>query len=436
MHETVILIFSVIFDAIRGILFPGVPLRCEEAPFKEVAFGWWDHIRYWVSLLEDSYAGYSWQIELSFHIVIGCSAIVVFGFFLFWWRVYRHNREKKKENKVREEYAEKFRKILASDAKMSRLMIATELDRDEKDLKKNSPYFYANILEEIRMDMQERLSLPNMQSLALATGVTDTFSDNLLRNKKVFQTLQFMVMLQVTLNEGRLSKYRNHKRPDVRMMARLNYIMCTTDNPYLYLGDDLDDTTTLYEPMLLHYVFGWMSANKRKLPNFLFHVENTKIDTSAAFMLNEVRFWGKGEEKARVKEFLRDERPLVRRAAVQIVGELGDISAEEILTDIYPDEPEDIKQDILYTILKLNSGLQADFLKEAYQSSASRETQVVALQCMYQYEQQIEQKKELKQTIPAKEETVWRPKPATAQPRNEMKKTYATSQPETRRTLS
>ena len=201
----------------------------------------------------------------------------------------------------------------------------------------------------------------------------------------VFRTLQIMLMLQVTVNEGRLSKYRNHTNHEIRMMARLNYIMCTSDNPYLYLEDEINDSRALYEPMMLHYVFGWMEYQKRPLPNFLYYVENTTREDMAAFMLREVAFWGKDSERARVREFLKDERPAVRKAAINVIAELADDNAEETLTQIYPDVTEDLKQAILNTLLALNTGRQAEFFKYAYDNSASRETQVVALQCMFQY---------------------------------------------------
>ena len=358
---------------------------CEEQPFGEVEFGWWDLIKYYVNILEDSYAGYSWQIWLAFHIVLLSLFLMTAGFSLFWFRIYRDNREKEKESDLQDEYEARFRAILANEHKMSRLQILTALDHTDAEIKKNNAYYYANILEKIRISMHDRTALPNMQALALAVGVADLFSDNLLRNKKVFRTLQMMLMLQVSVNEGRLSKYRYHKNPEVRMMARLNYIMCTTDNPYRHLEEELNDSRALYEPMLLHYTFGWMASQKRNMPNFLYYVENCSADASAAFMLSEIRYWGKPAEKAKVKDFLRDDRPLVRKAAVSVIGELADTSAEDELTCIYPDVSEDLKQDILRTVLGLNTGHQTEFFKTAFHTSASRETQVLALQCMYQY---------------------------------------------------
>ena len=358
--------------------------RLSSSPFGDVDFGWWDYVKYFIHLVEDTYAGYSWQIWTSFHIVLGCSAVMILGFALFWYRVYSHNRSQKKERKARERFIEIFSRILGSDQKMSRLQIWKELNLSDEEIKKNPPTFYANILEEIRINLHGRQALPNMQPLAMAVGVTDMFTENLLRGRKVFRTLQMMLMLQVTINEGRLSKYRNHKNPEIRMMARLNYIMCTDDNPYLYLEDELRESKAVFEPMLLHYIFGWMAFNKRRLPNFVYYVENCR-DKAAAFMLREIRFWGTDEEKAQIKEFLRDERVKVRQAAITTVSELADHGAEDTLTEIYPDVSESLKQDILRALLSLNSGRQKDFFRHAYDNSSSRQTQVVALQCMFQY---------------------------------------------------
>lgn len=169
------------------------------------------------------------------------------------------------------------------------------------------------------------------------------------------------------------------------MMARLNYITCSRNIPYRYLITELNEEQSLYRPMILNYVFGWMMFQERLMPNFLNLADRVTNEDSAAFLVREVAYWGKENEKEEVKNYFLDERLKVRSAAIEVVAMLGDVNAEEKLVESYFMQPEHIRQEVLRALLSLNSGRQTEFFKKAYEISSSRETHVVALQCLYQY---------------------------------------------------
>lgn len=362
-----------------------IPHPMAEEQFGTVEFSGWELIKYYYNFLENNFAGYSWQIMVSFNLVLYSLITMTIGFSLFWYMVYMRNRRKKKERKMEEYYADKFRYILGSAEKLTPQQIIIILDKSEHEIKSNDAYYYAKMLENARMSMYEVVVLPNMQPLAMTLGVCDRFESHLLHRKDVFRTLQMMLMLQITISEGRLANYVNHTNREIRMMARLNYITCSLNDPYRYLLEDLNEPQSLYRPMLLNYIFGWMLFQDRHMPNFLNLVDNIENDESSAYMLEEVLYWGKDTEKERVKNYLKDSRYKVRVAAMKVVAMLGDDSAEDILLEIYQDQPETIRQEILRTLLALNTGRQTEFFKNAYETSSARETQSVALLCLYQY---------------------------------------------------
>ena len=363
----------------------GTLARLTQSDFGSVEYSGLELIKYYLNLLENNFSGYPWQIVTSYTIAMTCIIMLVVLFMLFLFRVWRHQRRKKKEKEIYEYYSDKFHLILGSAETLTHEEILEMLGQTEDDIRKNDTYYYANILEEARMAMYEIVCLPNMQTLATSLGVVDRFTFQLLKHKDVFRTLQMLLMLQITVNEGLLANFVNHTNREIRMMARLNYITCSRNIPYRYLITELNEEQSLYRPMILNYVFGWMMFQERLMPNFLNLADRVTNEDSAAFLVKEVAYWGKENEKEEVKNYFLDERLKVRSAAIEVVAMLGDVSAEEKLVESYFMQPEHIRQEVLRALLSLNSGKQTEFFKKAYEISSSRETHVVALQCLYQY---------------------------------------------------
>lgn len=363
----------------------GTLARLTQSDFGSVEYSGLELIKYYLNLLENNFSGYPWQIVTSYTIAMTCIIMLVVLFMLFLFRVWRHQRRKKKEKETYEYYSDKFHLILGSAETLTHEEILEMLGQTEDDIRKNDTYYYANILEEARMAMYEIVCLPNMQTLATSLGVVDRFTFQLLKHKDVFRTLQMLLMLQITVNEGLLANFVNHTNREIRMMARLNYITCSRNIPYRYLITELNEEQSLYRPMILNYVFGWMMFQERLMPNFLNLADRVTNEDSAAFLVREVAYWGKENEKEEVKNYFLDERLKVRSAAIEVVAMLGDVNAEEKLVESYFMQPEHIRQEVLRALLSLNSGRQTEFFKKAYEISSSRETHVVALQCLYQY---------------------------------------------------
>ena len=363
----------------------GTLARLTQSDFGPVEYSGLELIKYYLNLLENNFSGYPWQIVTSYTIALTCIIALVVLFMLFLFRVWRHQRRQKKEKRIYEYYSDKFHLILGSAETLTHEEILEMLGQTEEEIRRNDTYYYANILEEARMAMYEIVCLPNMQTLATTLGVVDRFTFQLLKHKDVFRTLQMLLMLQITVNEGLLANFVNHTNREIRMMARLNYITCSRNIPYRYLITELNEEQSLYRPMILNYVFGWMMFQERLMPNFLNLADRVTNEDSAAFLVKEVAYWGKENEKEEVKNYFLDERLKVRSAAIEVVAMLGDVSAEEKLVESYFMQPEHIRQEVLRALLSLNSGKQTEFFKKAYEISSSRETHVVALQCLYQY---------------------------------------------------
>lgn len=356
-----------------------------DSVFEPVEFEGLGIIKYYVLLIQNIFSEYSWQLVTSYNLTLGSIVMLVVLFVLFWYKVWHKKRRDNKEKELRAYYADRFRTVLGSAEEMDRLQILEVLGNTDAEIRRNNPYYYAKLLEQARMEMYEIVYLPNMQMLAETLGVCSHFENMLLMRKDVFRTLQMMLMLQLTINEGRLANYVNHSNPEIRMMARLNYITCSTNEPYRYLLEDLNTTQSLYRPMILNYIFGWMKSQNKHMPNFLNLSERVHDEVSAAYLVHEVAYWGNDNEKADIKNYFLADRLKVRYAAIEVAATLRDADSEEMLVESYFHQPERVRQEILKALLSIGSGKQTEFFRQAYDISSSRETREVALHCLYNY---------------------------------------------------
>lgn len=384
-------LIHIIYNILTNCLNTVMPLGDLPASYAATVFGGpveldrMELLKFYIHLIEDFYAGYPWQVVASYNISIGCMIALVVLFVMFLVKVQVQQHRVKKEARLYAYYSDKFHAILGSAEELTHEQMLEILGKTEDEIRENDSYYYANMLEEVRMDMYEIVCLPNMQTLASTLGVCERFEMQLLKHTDVFRTLQMLLMLQITVSEGLLANFVNHSDREIRMMARLNYITCSRNAPYRYLLTELEEGRSLYRPMILSYVFGWMMFQERLMPNFLNIADRLKNEDSAAFLVHEVAYWGKDNEKEEVKNYFLDHRLKVRSAAIGVVAAMGDTSAEDALVESYFQQPEHIRQEVLHALLALNSGRQTEFFKRAYELSAARETRVVALMCLYRY---------------------------------------------------
>jgi len=351
---------------------------------KDVTYNGWDVFYFYTHMFRNYFAGYPWQVKTSYAIVVFCIVMTVVIYLLFVRDLILQSREKKRERKVHEKYSDAVRTILGNDTLMASDMEEL-LGDDEAHLRKINPKYFVSLLAKERMEMYEVVYLPNLQSLANMLGVREYMEMNLLRQRDVFQTLQVLLLFQLTITEGRLANYVNSGDAEVRMLARLCFILCSKDEPYHYLIPELNAPESLMRTMLLHYVFGWMKAQDRRMPSFLLLANRIDNEPMAAFMVREVAYWGTDVEKTDVTQFFNSEKIECRTAAVNVVTLLSDGRAEEQIIESYWHQPEHIRREMLKALLSIKSGKQLDFFNKVYHTTNSRETKEIALSCMYNY---------------------------------------------------
>ena len=289
---------------------------------------------------------------------------------------------KKEYQQLEEKFREPLYQIMILPEPPSTQEIEGLMGCDFTELKRYDSAMFAQLISSLRMELCEVLYIPNMQYICKITGVTDYIERCLTGRTKVFEILQMVVNLNIRISEGELAIYLNHYNTNIRLMARLAYIICTENEPYKYLEEDLNQKMLPWRPMLTHRLFGWLQECGRPMPSFIVIAESLDNEEASAFLIEEVAYWGTDTE---LSKFFLAPRYIIRLAAMRATAQLAREANEQALVESYDHQPEYIKREVLKTVLAINSGKQLDFYEMAYKTTSSKETQEQALSCLYMY---------------------------------------------------
>lgn len=351
----------------------------------EVHFYGWEVVKFWFRQITEQLFTYSWQVRTAYFIVLLSILIILLVAIVFTRRMRVRNKKSKMYEQCQKRFHDAFYTILASDFHYSVMNVEAVCECSAEDLHEYSGATYSRLLCNIRTEMRDKISLPNMQLLAELTDVRGWLENNLTKGNEVLTSLQVIATLPVRISEGRLATYTNHYDMRTRHMARQVIGFCTENDPFRYLEEDLNDYVAPYRYMSMHRMFGWLYNNDRQMPDFLTIAEHLNNDKSAAFMIEEVAYWGNDAERNAISEFFHSDKIACRIAAIKVIALLQDLSKEDELVALYPEQPADVKKEILTTIAALNSGNQAPFIERAYLTSPSKDLAEHALACLFRY---------------------------------------------------
>lgn len=328
---------------------------------------------------------FPWQVQTAFTLTVLCIIVML----IVAWRFFRKKKQfqqfQEELAEVNEKYRVHFWNILTSADLFTRQMVEEECQLTSEDFAQMSPAVLSTVISELRLELSELTFLPNIDILCEVTGVKLYYENNLTHRHDVLSTLQNLVTMTLRISEGHLATYINHHNDNIRHLARMSYIVCTKAEPYRYLEEDLQEKQALWRPMMLHRLFGWLRDTDRQMPQFLVLAGVMKDDDTAAFLIEEIAYWGSDNEKESISTFILSPMFKCREAALKAITFLHDDRHEQDIIDSYPNQPEYLRRECLRAIYSIRSGRHAQFFVDSYNGTSSQETREVALTCLYSY---------------------------------------------------
>lgn len=342
-------------------------------------------VAFWGESIVAWFRDYSWQVQVSFAVILICIVVMMFLAFKFLGNIRRTRAFEREMDKATKKYRQAFYNILIQPDEPTIEETEAICGGRVEDFREFSPIIYSNILSTLRLELSEISSLPNINFLCRLTGVTQYYEQNLIDKHDVLSTLQNIVNMSLRVSEGLLAIYINHHIPNIRHMARMAFIICTETEPYRYLEEDLQEPQALWRPMMLHRLFGWLRDTERQMPQFLVLASVMKDDATAAFLIEEIAYWGSEKEKATIHQFFLSPMFKCRQSALRAVALLCDETQEQAIIDSYEHQPDELRRECLKAVCAIGSGLHTEFFVKAYYDTSSKQVRECALTCLYNY---------------------------------------------------
>lgn len=353
-----------------------------------VEFYGWDVIGYYIFAIRSFMQQYSWQVRLSFSIILTCILVMLVLMVLFAVQIRRRKRHEEDYEHCYATYSEAFIEILESKDPISEKEIMEICDEDESGFRYYDGVLYAEILTHIRMTMHDTLYFPNLQRLCEVTGAREAIERRLKDRKDVFRVLQMVNALPMMINEGLLAIYTSHSNTQIAQLARVAYCMCSQTEPYLFLIKDINRPQSAWFCSTIHRLLGWKKEQQMPMPPLFMTATICEDPNMAAFVIEETSYWGTEEEKHNLVKFFTDKRIPCRIAAVNALARLGYEDVEEQIINCYDSQPQIVRREMQKAIASFHSGKYVEFFANVYLTTPSRISCQTALECLYSYSEE------------------------------------------------
>lgn len=351
----------------------------------DAEFYGWDVIIYYVYAIRSYMQAFSWQVRLSFAIILTCILAMMVVFLLFILRIHQRNSHEREFNHCYNEFSEAFIEVLEEQQHLTTRQIMEICDVEENGFSYYDGFLYAEVLTHIRMTMNKVLYFPNLQTLCEVTGAKAAIEARLKKRRSMLRSLQMVNTLPLNINEGTLAIYTSHSNQRVAQLARVAYSICSRSEPYLYMIQDINQPQSSWYRITTHRILGWAKAQNYPMPPLWMLATQCENTQMAAFLVEEVSYWGTDKEKHQLQKFLDDPRMQCRIAAIRSMARLGYEDAEEQIYQSYESQPQVVRREMLKALAGFHSGKYVEFFADVYKNTPSHTSRKIALECLYTY---------------------------------------------------
>lgn len=345
----------------------------------------WDVVTYYIFAVRSFMQEYSWQVRLSFAIILTCVLVMMVVFCLFVIRIRQREKHQRDYDHCYNEFSEAFIEILEEQTPLTSRQILEICDVDEQGFGYYDGFLYAEVLTHIRMTMNKVMYFPNLQLLCEVTGAKAAIETRLKKRRSKFRALQMVNTLPLSINEGILAVYTSHSNQQVAQLARVAYSVSSKTEPYLYFIEDINKQQAPWYRITNHRILGWGKAQNFPMPPLWMLAAQCENAQMAAFLVEEVSYWGSENEKHQLEKFLDDPRIPCRIAAIRSIARLGFEDGEEKIFAAYEGQPQVVRREMLRALASFHSGKHVEFFADIYKNTPSHTSRKIALECLYSY---------------------------------------------------
>lgn len=342
-----------------------------------------DIFMYYWYVVKSFMRDYSWQVRLSYAIILGCMIAMIFLALLFWRQLRIRRAHEQRFNHCMRTYGEAFMQILEDPVHLTGEQMMEICDAEDEDMEQYSGMLFAEVILNLRMSMHNVEYEPNLQTLCEITGARQALEACLKARKHVVQALQVINTLPLYINEGLLAVYTASKDQKTQDLARITHMIISKTEPYLYMLDDMNKSWSPWYPITIHRILGWKKAQGQPMAPLHMLASECTDPNMAAFLIEEISYYGSDDEKGRLYEFFTDKRLNCRMKAVEMVARLRIPNGENLIFDSYHTQPQPVRRVMQKALLSYHQERFSTFYEDIFFNTPSQESRRIALKCLF-----------------------------------------------------
>ena len=344
------------------------------------------------------FQGYPFVVQASVTVLMFSILMMAFLTFQLVIDKYNNSRKEKFYKKLRQRYGDTLLKIFADKHNYTDQEVLELTNYKDEGWKGWRMFFVGRLLVEVKSEAYEVYNYHNVEAAVRVFGLLQFVENELTFGSYThrIKSLQLSQFLMMDVAESILVRLLSSSSHVLRKEVRMFYVWLSEYEPFRFFNDhNVDYEYRPWDSLEVHHLLRARKRSGKEIPSLVPVVHHCPDPRLKSCLMREVAYWGTYEDINMMRTYITDDNLLYRSAAIQCMGIAKFEFAEQALEHAYSQQTEELKEQTLYTILRIRSGKALPFYVGAYGESTVATTKFAILKCMYWYNEESRETFEL-----------------------------------------
>lgn len=351
-------------------------------------FTGFEYFGYYLTQWMDAYMGYPFVVKASVAILVMSIGMVILLSLALMYDKFNNARKERFYRSLQKKYGDSLLSIFADKHSYTDEEVLSMTKFKDEGWKGWKMFFVGRLMVEVKSKTYDDYNFRNVEAAVRVFGLHQ-FVENELTfgsfNNRV-KSMQLSQFLMIDVAESILVRLLNASSHVLRKEVRMYYLWLSDYEPFRFFTDPkVDYEYRPWDSLEVHHLLRARKLSGKEIPSLVPVVSSCPDVQLKSCLIREVAFWGSYEDIIKIRDYITDQEPFYRRAAIQCMGIARCEFAEQELEHAYSQQSEDLKEQTLYAILRIASGKALPFFVGAYGEAGTSTTKFAILMCMWWY---------------------------------------------------
>lgn len=357
-----------------------------------------EYISYYLLRWVYLYQGYPFVVQVSLAVLFFSILMVAFLTPRLAWDKYNNARKEKFYDKLRNRYGDILLKIFADKHNYTDEEVLDITNFKDEGWSGWRMFFVGRLMVETKSKVYDDYNYHNVEAAVRVFGLYGFVQNELTFGSysNRIKSLQLSQFLMIDVAESILVRLLSSSSHVLRKEVRMFYVWLSEYEPFRFFTDpNVNYEYRPWDSLEVHHLLRARKLSNKEIPSLVPVVNHCPDPRLKSCLIREVAYWGSYEDINKMRDYITSDEMLYRSAAIQCMSIAKFEFAEQALEHAYSQQTEELKEQTLYTILRIHSGKALPFFVGAYGESTVATTKYAILMCMYWYNEESRETFEL-----------------------------------------